>query len=101
MSSTLSSMKETSKGTYKDYLTIIAAYFGINTIKGISGHRNEKLNKDGLDDVDYYTTTNRKAFSISDTVEVRSDYKYLDEPTTKKDVYKYSLRDRSTWNSDY
>ena len=47
-----------------DYLSVIAALYGYNTIKGPSGITS-KENKNDLDDVDYYTTTDRKALTIS------------------------------------
>ena len=51
--------------------SVIAAFFGFNTIKGWSGITSSS-NTDGKDDADYYTTTDRKAFTISDIVEVRN-----------------------------
>ena len=60
-----------SKGGYLDYFSVIAALFGYNTIKGPSGVQSRE-NKNGLDDVDYYTTTDRKALTISRDVEVRT-----------------------------
>lgn len=60
-----------SKGGYLDYLSVIAAFFGYNTIKGPSGVKS-KDNQNNQDDVDYYTTTDRKALTISRNVEVRT-----------------------------
>ncbi len=51
-----------SKGGHEDYLTMFAALLGYNTIHGDSGFDNE----------DYYTTSNRKALSISREVQVRT-----------------------------
>ena len=99
LSNAISDLEVRSKGGYIDYLTIIAAYFGINTIKGISGIKSSE-NTDGLDDVDYYTTTDRKAFSICDIVEVRSQDKEGSEPTTALDFEEYSLTEHK-FRSNY
>ena len=86
-------LEETSKAGYNDYETIFAAFFGYNTIRGFSGVRDGSKNKDGLDDVDYYTTTNQKALSISELLEIRKQEKENNVPTRKDHIYKYSITD--------
>ena len=72
--------EHSSGGGYMDYLSVIAALYGYNTIKGPSGITS-KENKNNLDDVDYYTTTDRKALTISNEVEVRNKDRKKDEET--------------------
>ncbi|MBQ7706652.1 MAG: hypothetical protein IJT72_02595 [Lachnospiraceae bacterium] len=86
-----------SKGGYIDYLTIIAALFGYNTIKGPSGIKSKK-NKNDADDVDYYTTTDRKALTISKEVEVRIKESEKDDDEYKDKDYEISYLDIKTYN---
>ncbi len=81
-----------SAGGYQDFLTIFAAFFGINTIKGPSGIKGKNGGLADKDIIDYYTTTDRKALTISKKVEVRNADKNEDErengiPYEDLDVY--------------
>ena len=49
-------------GRFLDYLTMFAAYMGYNTIIGA-----------GTDHVEYITTSDRKALTMQDNIEVRTD----------------------------
>ncbi len=69
---------------YQDYLTMLAALCGYNTVKTY-----------GPANVDYYTTSDRKAFTICEDIEVRNeefddkknidhDYQYVDTHKLQK-----------------
>lgn len=90
---TITRKEHSSNAAYMDYLTVIASFYGYNTIKGPSGIRNKnKPEDDKRDDVDYYTTTDRKALTISREVEVRSkDKKDDDEEISYLDIDTYRL----------
>ena len=50
------------RGKFLDYLTMFAAYMGYNTIIGA-----------GTEHVEYITTSDRKALTMQDNIEVRTD----------------------------
>ncbi len=64
-----SSEPSTGNCGFEEFLTMTAALFGYNTIRGESGFKG----------VDYYTTSDRKAFSINSTVEVLNKDKKKDQ----------------------
>ena len=57
-----------SGSNYKDYYTSMAALFGYNTVLGDSG----------INGIDYYVTTDRKALSVRDTMMIRHGAKDID-----------------------
>ncbi|MBO6148963.1 MAG: hypothetical protein J6O55_06460 [Lachnospiraceae bacterium] len=61
--------ERSSKAGYMDYLTMQAALFGYNTL--IDKHP-------GIENVDYYVTSDRKALSISKEMRIRTDLNNFD-----------------------
>ena len=57
-----------SGSNYKDYYTSMAALFGYNTVLGDSG----------INGIDYYVTTDRKALSVRETMMIRHGAKEID-----------------------
>ena len=78
-------LEHCTNGGYSDYYTMFAALFGYNTIHGTSQIKSDD-NKNGQEDVAYYTTTDRKAFTIAKQVEIR----LKDRPENEKKIdYEY------------
>lgn len=69
-----------SKASFRDFLTMKASFFGYNTL--IDRYP-------GIDGVDYYVTTDRKALSISKDMRIRNDLQntvYCDTEELKKEA---------------
>ena len=78
--SRLLQQEKSSNTAYRDYLTMKAAFFGYNTL--VDRHT-------GIENVDYYVTTDRKALSISKDMRIRTsedDYVFCDTEKLKKEV---------------
>lgn len=65
--------------TGEENLTILAALFGYNTVKGYQG------TSDGL--IDYYVTSDRKALSVQNKAEIRSSLGDIDDYMNRDDCY--------------
>ena len=70
-------------GKFLDYLTMIAAYMGYNTIIGA-----------GADHVEYITTSNRKALTMLDNIEVRTNEndEYLTDELSLTELKKQEMQ---------
>ena len=79
-----------SNSAYQDYDTMFAALLGYNTVLGDSGFFDSK----GKEVIEYLSTTNRKALTISKTLEIRTKEKrYSDDPNETDELSLDQLRE--------
>ncbi len=81
-----------SQSVYRDFDTMFAAFLGYNTVLGDSGFYDEN----GKEVIEYLTTTDRKALSISKTMEIRTrSKKYSDDKHETAELSLEELKERS------
>ncbi|MBR6172615.1 MAG: hypothetical protein IKQ49_05530 [Eubacterium sp.] len=81
-----------SQSVYRDFDTMFAAFLGYNTVLGDSGFYDEN----GKEVIEYLTTTDRKALSISKTMEIRTrSKKYSDDKHETVELSLEELKNRS------